>query len=574
MRPAKLCGQFCAAVLSFSAAAAPVAAQPTAEDLINDAASTENVLTYGMGYALQRYSPLTQIDKTTVAKLRPVWTYSLADLKGQESQPLVAGTTMYVTTHNSAAAIDARSGRQIWKQVFEYPPYTPAIVCCGIVNRGSALYEGKLIRTTLDNHVVAYDAATGAELWKSEPAADVNESYSMTVAPLVANGVVITGISGGDYGIRGFIDGWDPADGKHLWRRYTIPAPGEPGGDTWPGDTWQKGGGPAWLTGSYDPELDLVYWGVGNGGPWNAEFRKGDNLYISSVLALRPKSGEIVWHYQFSPNDTYDYDGVNENILAELTIDGVERKVILHADRNGFFYVIDRENGKLLAANAFVDKINWADGIDMETGRPILSQVSKKFRAGELQDIWPSALGGKNWSPMSYNPKTGLVYANTLEMGVSLQLQAPQFKKGTLYMGFDPSKIKWLVPEGTPHAYVRAIDPLTGESKWKNGLEELANMAGMLSTAGGVLFTGKQTGEFEALDADTGETLWSFQTGSGIVGMPITWEMEGKQYVSVLSGSGAVYRKFIPIFGSHLTAINETLQSVPPGGMVWTFVLD
>ena len=295
-----------------------------------------------------------------------------------------------------------------WTHKIEYPPETPRIVCCGIVNRGAAIYEGKLFRVTLDANVMALNLADGKELWKTN-VIDFKTGYSMTVAPLIANGVLITGISGGEYGIRGFIDGWDPNTGKQLWRRYTVPAPGEKGNDTWPGDTWKHGGAPTWITGTYDPDLDLVYWGAGNGGPWNAEFRKGDNLYINSVLALRPKTGEIAWHFQFSPNDPWDYDGVNENVIADIEIEGKLRKVILHADRNGYFYVIDRTNGELIAANQFVKYLNWADGIDMKTGRPIESALTKKMRAtNEKVTVWPSAFGGKNWFPMSFSPKIRL----------------------------------------------------------------------------------------------------------------------------------------------------------------------
>ena len=227
-----------------------------------------------------------------------------------------------------------------------------------------------------------------------------------------------------------------------------------------------KGGGPAWVTGSYDSDLDLVYWGTGNGGPWNAMFRPGDNLYICSVLAIRPKTGEIVWHYQWSPNDAYDYDGVNENVLAELDVNGEKRKVLMHADRNGFFYVLDRATGELLAANQFVNRLNWADGIDLATGRPIYTEAHKKVMASELQEIWPSVFGGKNWSPMSYNPGTGLAYVNNLEIGMTYKLVEPQFKKGTFYVGIDFGQFKWVFPEGETAGNLRAIDPLTGKSKW------------------------------------------------------------------------------------------------------------
>lgn len=549
-----------------------MATAQTAADLKADAATTGSVLTVGMGQGQQRFSPLTQINTSNAKNLVPVWSYSFGDNRGQESQPLVHEGIMYVTTHDSTHAIDAKTGLRVWTHKFEYPPATPRIVCCGIVNRGAAIYNGLLYRATLDAHVIALDMKTGKEVWKSQ-AINFKDGYSMTMAPLIANDVVITGISGGEYGIRGFIDGWDPKTGAHLWRRYTIAGPGEKGADTWPGDTYKHGGGPTWITGTYDPELDLVYWGVGNGGPWNAEFRKGDNLYVGAVVALKPKTGEIAWHYQFSPNDPWDYDGVNENIIADMDIDGEKKKVIIHADRNGFMYVIDRTNGKLLKANQFVDKLNWADGIDMKTGRPIESAITKKMRKeGAEVQVWPSALGGKNWFPMAYSPKTKMVYANTLEMGMNYKPVEPKFRKATFYLGIDFGKFQWLFPEDNQTGYLRAMDPLTGKTKWKVGAVA-ANWGGTMVTAGDVVFTGTFTGQFKAYDANSGEELWSFQTGSGIIGQPMTWEQDGQQYVSVSVGIGGAYRNFIPVFGAKNTKLNAVIASVPEGGSVWTFAV-
>jgi len=542
---------------------APKAEAPTPVAAVEDkpaiaAVPDTEVHTLGMGQHLQRHSTLAQINKENAKKLVPVWSYSLADRRGQESQPLVIDGVMYVTTHKSTVALNPVTGRQIWKHEIDYPPQTPRIVCCGIVNRGAAVQGNKLFRTTLDAHVIALDLATGKEVWRKE-AINFKAGYSMTVAPLIANGVVITGISGGEYGTRGFIDGWDPETGEHLWRRYTTAAKDEPGGDTWPGDTAMAGGGPTWLTGSYDADLDLVYWGTGNGGPWNAEFRKGDNLFITSVLAMRPKTGEIVWYYQFSPNDPYDYDGVNELVIADLDVDGKPRKVIMQANRNGFFYVLDRENGELLKANAFVRQ-NWADGIDMETGRPIDSAVTKRMReAGEKVEIWPSALGGKNWMPMSYDPDRKTVYANTLSIGWTYKPVQPSYRAGVFYMAVDWALV-W--PEGD-RGFLKAIDPLTGETKWEVGAE-IPNWAGTLNTAGGLVFTGAMTGEFQAFDSDTGDKLWEFQTGSGIIGQPITWSKDGRQYVTVASGIGGAYVLF---------SGDERLASIPAGGSLWTFAL-
>ena len=353
---------------------APTAMAQTADELAKGSTDTSNVLNYGMGYDLQRFSALKQINKDNVRRLVPVWNYSFDDNRSEESQPLVYKGVLYVTSNSATMAIDAKTGKQIWKTKVEYPPETPRIVCCGIINRGAAIYDGKLFRTTLDANVIALDAKTGKELWRKN-AIDFKTGYSMTVAPLVADGVVITGISGAEFGTRDFIDGWDPQTGEHLWRTYTVPGPGEPGNDTWPGDTWKLGGGSTWITGSFDPELHTVYWGIGNPGPFNAAGRPGDNLYTCSVLALDPKSGKIKWHYQFSPNNPFDYDAVAEMVLATMDINGTPTKVLMDANRNGFFYVLDRTNGKLLAANPYV-KVNWASAIDMKTGRPVETDVS------------------------------------------------------------------------------------------------------------------------------------------------------------------------------------------------------
>ena len=299
------------------------ASAQTLDELKRDGSNTDNVLTYGMGYNLQRYSALKQIDKTTVKRLVPVWSLSLDNPWGEQAQPLVYNGVMYVTNAKATVAIDVASGRQIWKTPVDWLPDTPRVVCCGVSSKGAAIFNGKVFRTTLDAHVVALDQKTGKEIWK-EKAAEWQDGYSMTVAPLIAGGVLITGISGAEFGIRGFIDGWDPDTGKHLWRRNTIPARGETGNETWPQDTdaYLHGGGSSWITGSYDPDLDLVYWGTGNAAPWASQTRPGDNLYASSVLALRPKTGEVVWHYQFTPGDQYDYDAVWELILADIDVAG------------------------------------------------------------------------------------------------------------------------------------------------------------------------------------------------------------------------------------------------------------
>ncbi|MGC3939641.1 PQQ-dependent dehydrogenase, methanol/ethanol family [Roseobacter sp. EG26] len=541
--------------LAMSLGMATVSFAQSAADLQADAQTPQDVLVYGMGYDQKRFSSLDQISTDNVSSLAPVWAYSLADTRGQESFPIIHDGKMYVTTHSATIALDLASGKQLWKSSVEYPAETPRVACCGIVNRGVAILDGTLYRTTLDAHVIAIDAATGEEKWRTQ-SIDYKQGYSFTVTPLIADGVVIVGISGGEYGIRGYIEGYDPANGERLWRTYTIPAPGEPGSETWPeGDAWERGGGPGWLTGTYDPELNLVYWGVGNAASWNAGSRPGDNLYTGSALALDPKTGDIQWHYQFSPNDPFDYDGTNELVLAE--IDG--RKVMMQANRNGFLYVIDRTNGALVAANTFVDDVTWADGVDLSTGRPVHTEIYDKAVAGEPVTYWPSAFGGKNWSPMSYHPDSGMVFVNTLRIGMNYKAVEPKYRAGVFYFG---AEFSWDWPEGH-RGELRAVDPMTGNVKWSQPAD-IPRLGGVLSTAGNLVFTGAQTGEFEAFHAETGDELWSFNTGSGVIGQPVTWEMAGKQYVTVLNGSGGVYALF---------SGDERLAETPPGGSVWTFAL-
>lgn len=515
---------------------------PTWQEVLDDHRNTEDVVTYGMGLNVNRFSPLKQVNAKTVRDLVPVWTSSLEDERGQEAQPLIYDGVLYAITHKSSFAFDARSGKRLWRHDISYPKRMFRVVCCGMVARGAVLFEGKLIRQTLDNHVLALDMQTGQEVWKVK-AADWEEGYTMTGTPLVANGVVIVGVAGGDMGVRGFLDGYDANSGEKLWRFWTTAGPEDPGGDTWEGDTYLTGGGATWLAGSYEPELDLVYWGIGNPGPWNATVRPGDNLYTDSVVALRPKTGELVWYHQYVPNDTFDYDGVNELIHADIEVDGKPRKVILNANRNGFFYVIDRVTGERLRASQFIDRQNWADGMDPETGRPILSATAQKILAGEQQEVWPSNIGGKNWGPASFNPQTGFAYLNGFEMSMIYKLLAPTWRKGMMFVAADFS---FPIPEdGRPLGYLRAIDPLTGNRVWEVPYDPPPN-GGTLTTAGDLVFTGLMTGELVAHHARTGELLWQYKTGSGIIGPPITYDLDGEQYVAVLSGIGGLLSWHLP----------------------------
>lgn len=548
----------CFLLLSFTAASQG----PMNQELLNDETSPGNVLVYGMGYSQQRHSKLDQINTETVRRLAPAWIYSLDDDRGQQAFPLVYQGTIYFVTHDTTMAIDARSGKEIWKNKIEYNKDALRYTCCGVTNRGAAIYNGRLYRGSMDGKIYAFNLQDGTLIWEANAFADIEDwtGLSMNVAPLIANDVLITGVSGGDYGARCFIDGWDPVSGKRLWRKYTIPAPGEAGNDTWPGDSWKRGGGSTWLTGSYDPDLDLLYWGVGNPGPYNPSVRIGDNLYTNSVIAIRPKTGKQEWHFQFSPNDPFDYDGNNEFIVTELTINKKQRKVILQASRNGFFYVIDRVTGEFITANEYV-KVNWAKGLD-KNGRPLETELIKQLRkTGEEITVWPAGTGGKNWSPMAYDPVLQTAYVNTNHYGFTYKYTKVKYRPGLPYFGV---KFDFAWDESQPYrGYLKAIDPLTGQARWK--VPQLSpNYSAVLSTAGNLVFTGTHTGEFIAYDKKDGKELWSFQTASGIIGQPVTWEMDGKQYITIASGIGGLYARY---------SGDERLKNVPKGGTLTTFTL-
>jgi alcohol dehydrogenase (cytochrome c) len=543
----------CAAFIGFSAV--PGLAQ-TAEELASDGKNTENVTTHSMGYDRKSYSPLQQINKSNVKRLVPIWSTSLMNDQGELAAPAIYNGVMYVINGRWTFALDVETGKQIWRT----PVRLEEGVTRAAINRGApAIYNGKLFRVTIDNHLLALDMKTGEELW-NQKFADLKDGYYSTSAPIVANGVLISGVAGGESTTRGFLDGWDPDTGKKLWRRYTIPAPGEPGSETWPknGDAWSQGGGPTWRSGSYDPQLDLVYWGTGNAEPYDPRTRESlDSLFTNSVLAIRPKTGEVACYFQYTPNDVYDVDATDEQVLADIQVHGRPRKVMIQTNKNGFLYVLDRTNCKLIAAHPFV-KVNWATRIDPATGRPVLTDVSKRFLAGEEVEIWPSR--GTNAVPIAFNPNTGLIYASTWNVPRIQKLAMPK----PILPGKDSTGVISRVFEARPGeilGYLAAIDPLTGEKKWEVPLPDLPSSAGMLATGGGLVFTGKLTGEFMALDQDTGKTLWQFKTGSSVNSTAITYTHHGRQYVTIASGLGGIL------------ATRYASLKVPAGGSVWTFAL-
>src|SRR5580765_6932492 len=544
-------------LVNFVVGGGSVAKAQTTDELNNDGKNPNNVLTQSMGFSRQSYSPLKQIDKSTVKRLVPVWNTALSNEQGELAAPTVYDGVMYVINGKWTFAIDVETGRQLWRTPVRLEPGGTREA----ITRGAATISGgKVFRVTVDNHVVALDMKTGKEVW-NQKFADAKEGYYATSAPIVANGVLISGMAGGESTTRGFLIGWDPETGKKLWTRYTIPAPGEPGSETWPknSDAWKYGGGPTWRSGSYDPQLDLVYWGVGNAEPYDPRPREAlHSLYTSSVLAIRPKTGEIHCHFQYTPNDVYDVDGNDEQVLADIEVGGQMRKVMIQANKNGFMYVVDRTNCKLIAANPYV-KVNWASKIDMATGRPVLTDVYQRFLAGEEVEIWPSR--GTNAVPIAFDPKTGLIYATTWNVP---RVQKLVMNPGPQVLGGTTTNVTARLPElqaGEPRGFIAAIEPLTGKRKWEVPLIDLPSSAGVLATGGGLVFTGKLSGEFVALDETTGKVLWQFKTGSSINATAITYLHNGKQYGTVASGLGGGL------------ATRYAAEKVPTGGSIWTFAV-
>jgi alcohol dehydrogenase (cytochrome c) len=529
----------------------------TTDELVNDGRNPANVTTQSMGYHRQSFSPLKEINRSNVQRLMPVWNISAMNDMGELAAPTVYNGVMYVINGQWTFAIDVATGREIWRTPVELEP---GVKRAAITRGAATIYNGKVFRVTIDNHVLALDMKTGKQIW-NQKFADAKEGYYSTSAPIVASGVLISGMAGGESTTRGFLDGWDPDTGKKLWRRYTIPAPGEPGSETWPKgtDAWKFGGGPTWRSGSYDPVLDLVYWGVGNAEPYDPRPRGAlDSLYTSSVFAIRPKTGEIVCHFQYTPNDVYDVDGNDEQVQADIMVDGKPRKVMIQANKNGFLYVLDRTNCKPIAAHALV-KVNWASHIDLTTGRPVLTDVYKRFLTGEEVEIWPSR--GTNAVPIAFNPNNGLIYASTWNLP---RIQKLVMEPQPQVLGGNTTGVTSRLPQvkpGDAYGHFVAIDPLTGAKKWEIALTDLPSSAGMLATGGGLVFTGKLTGEFIALDEDTGKTLWQFKTPSSVNSTAITYTHNGRQYVTIASGLGGGL------------ANRYAGGKMPTGGSIWTFAL-
>jgi quinohemoprotein ethanol dehydrogenase len=521
---------------------------------------SDNWLSHGRSYDEQRFSPLTQIDATSVKDLGLAWWLDLDTDRGQEATPLVVDGVMYSTSAwSKVQAIDAVSGKLLWQYDPQVPGETGVRACCDAVNRGVAVWKGKVYVGTLDGRLVAIDAKSGQKAW-SALTVDAEKSYTITGAPRIVKGKVIIGNGGAEFGVRGYVSAYDAESGNLAWRFYTVPGdPSKPveapilkhASTTWKGEWWKHGGGgTVWDSLAYDPELDLLYVGTGNGSPWNPRVRSpggGDNLFLSSIIALRPDTGEYVWHYQTTPGDAWDYTATQHMILANLQIGGQPRKVLMQAPKNGFFYVLDRATGKLLSADAYV-QLNWAKSVDLSTGRPVVNPQANYATTGKPWLAFPGPIGGHNWQPMSFSQKTGLVYIPVIDAPFAYldekgyEAKSLGFNIGINFLAAglpqDP-KVKAQVM-AMVHGYLKAWDPVAKKEVWRVEYPGAWN-SGILSTAGDLVFQGTMGGQFVAYGAKDGAKLWSTDAQSGVVAAPMTYAVKGTQYVAVVVGWGGTY---------------------------------
>ncbi len=570
-------------MVTLGLASAAAHAVVTDQMIQNDAKSTGDVLSWGVGTEGQRYSPLKQINPGSIGKLTPVWSFSFGGEKqrGQEAQPVIHNGKMFVTaSYSRIFALDTKTGKKLWKYEHRLPE--GIMPCCDVINRGAALYDNLVIFMTLDAQIVALNQDTGDVVWK-EKIDNYAAGYSASAAPIIANGLVLTGVSGGEFGVVGRVEARDAKTGAMVWSRptveghmgYTYDKDGNPKengisgttNQTWPGDLWKTGGAATWLGGTYDPKTGLAYFGTGNPAPWNSHLRKGDNLFSCSTVAIDVKTGKIVWHYQSTPNDGWDFDGVNEFV----TYDAGGGKILGgKADRNGFFYVLDAKTGKLENAFPFVNKITWATGIDLKTGRPNFTPngrpgdptASSDGKKGQSVFTAPSFLGGKNQMPMAYSPDTKLFYVPANEWGMEIWNEPITYKKGAAYLGAGFT-IKTINEDHI--GALRAVDPKTGKIVWE-AKNNAPLWGGVLTTGGNLVFWGTPEGYLQAADAKTGKIVWKFQTGSGIVAPPVTWDDKGEQYVAVVSGWGGA----VPLWGGDVA---KKVNYLEQGGSVWVFKL-
>ena len=500
----------------------------TWDRLVNAADEPHNWLMYSGTLDSQRFSRLDQINTGNVSNLELKWAHHIPQLDRNETTPLVVDGVMFITeSPSNLTAVDAASGRPYWRYEHELPDNLR--VCCGRNNRGVAILGETLYMSTLDAHLVGIDALSGSLLWNTE-VADHESGYSKTAAPLIVKDKVVTGIAGGEFGIRGFLDAYNAETGAREWRTHTIPGPDHPDNRTWAGDSWRTGGSPTWITGSYDPELDLIYWGTGNPGPdYNGEIRGGDNLYADSVLALDGDTGEMAWYFQFTPHDVHDWDAIQIPVLADVEIGGESRKAMLWANRNAFYYTLDRETGEFLVGKPYARQ-TWAEGLD-ENGRPIRRPNMLPSAEGTL--VSPTAGGGTNWWSPAFSPRTGLLYVNAFDGEAEFFIRDEDYTAGDLFTGGGTDAP---LPIDNYVSAIRALDPVTGDLRWEFPIKARTR-AGVLATAGDIVFSGSVDGYFYALDAVTGEELWHIALGGRMNASPMTYAVDGQQFVTMPAGN-------------------------------------
>lgn len=555
------------------------------ERILNSASEPQNWLTHHGSLDAHRFSALDQINRDTVSNLRVVWTYALGGIEGGgiwphgglEGTPIVEDGFMYVTDGwGSVYKLDLHggAGKLVWKMDPDTDKdWAGAVACCGVNNRGVALWGDAVISHTLDGRLIRTNKETGEIEWQRK-VADPEISETITGAPLIVKNLAITGVGGAEYGIRGWIAATDLTSGEEVWRFHTIPAPGEPGSETWKSDgAWKNGGGSTWVTGTYEPETNTIYWGVGNPGPdWDNEYRPGDNLYTDSAVALDADTGALKWHFQYTPNDPYDYDSVSEHTIVRDRIKGEDREVVLHSDRNGFAYALDARTGKFVWGTAFVDKLTWTKGLDDE-GRPTSYDPDKHIqhyedgtapnRDSKIGQSCPGNMGGKNWPPTAFNPGNHLYYIPVIEscneMVNEETVPGETYKPREWFTGGGPRQFEPI------HGSLTAIDVRTGEIAGKYRTE-YPLLGGVLTTAGNLVFTGLPSGEIVALDADTLKEVWRFSTGAGINAPPMTFSVDGKQYVAILVGLGGAWPKWF-------VDSTKGLENINPSSMLYVFSL-
>ena len=528
---------------------------------------------YGHNYSNTRFSPLKQIDTKNVSDLKLAFAFQFGSLRSNEASPIVIGDTMYVSTSNGPKyvyALNAKTGERKWTYEPEIPDDVMQFACCDVNSRGVTFSDGKIFVGRLDGKLTALDAATGKELWTSV-VVDYKQGSVITSPPIVVKDKVITGFGGGEYGARGSLQAYDAKSGKEVWKTYTVPGEGEPGSESWKGDSFKHGGAVAWLVGSYDPETNLVFYGTSNPSPWNSAVRStgnGDygklsNLYSTSTLALDADTGKIKWHLQGTPADAWDYDGVNEALLTDLKIDGKKTPVMLKADRNGFFYVANRQTGKLISAEKFVPT-TWADKIDVATAKPVEVADKRPGPDHPAKGVCPNLIGGKNWQPMSFNPGTGLVYIPSNNICMDWAVSEVNYKRGVFYLG---AEFPTLAGPGGYLGELIAWDPIAQKKVW-GVKEDLPFNGGTLTTAGGLVFSGNLHGAFRAFDAKNGKELWKAMLGTGIGAGPISYSVDGKQYVAIVVGRTASIPAFLGDIGKKMVA------ATPEGGALFVFSID